>query len=174
MAAEWELGHAALLAPNPAVPGVRNAIRTTLHRLWLKPLLHPDPDVAYFRSVECSLTAQQKKLLQALALLCGFKATSDLPQWLTQAERGELRAFLEATPSIEQTGPRDFLLGGALLDYSSAMELAQAPAGWHGMKHAFFGWLAEHGWALRVDTWLGQQALARKLRALEAGRRNEG
>ncbi len=167
VAAEWELGHAALIPPNPAVPGVRNAIRTTLHRLWLKPLLHPDPDVVYFRSVECSLTPEQKKLLQALALLCGFKATSDLPQWLTQAERSELRAFLTTTPSIEQTGARDFLLGGAMLDYSSAMQLAEAPTGWQPAKHAFFGWLAEHGWALRIDTWLGQRALARQVRALE-------
>jgi len=38
------------LLKNSAIPGTRNAIRTTLQRLWLKPLVQTDPDVAYFRT----------------------------------------------------------------------------------------------------------------------------
>ena len=29
---------------NTATPGTRNAIRTSLNRLWLQPLVHTDPD----------------------------------------------------------------------------------------------------------------------------------
>ena len=94
VASGWESFRDARLLHNPAVPGTRNAIRTTLNRMWLRQLVQADPDVAYFRSVECGLTVEQKRLLQNLTLICGFKATSDLPQWLSEVERGELREFL--------------------------------------------------------------------------------
>ena len=102
VATEWENERDEILLHNPTIPGARNAIRTALHRLWLKPLVHIDPDVVYFRSVECNLAPEQKHLLQSLALICGFKATSDLPQWLSETEFEELRQFLEAEPAIER------------------------------------------------------------------------
>jgi alpha-galactosidase len=111
---------------NPNNPSTQNAIRTSLHRLWLKPLVHVDPDVVYFRSRYNALTRQQAGLLRDLALLCGFKATSDLPQWLSSSEREALRAFLEASPQVEQTGQAAFQIDGREVDFSSALPLPGA------------------------------------------------
>jgi alpha-galactosidase len=162
VAPTWEGHRYAMLLHNPATPGTRNAIRTTLHRLWLQPLVQPDPDVVYFRSIECDLTPEQKDLLRSLALICGFKATSDLPQWLSEPERASLAAFLAATPHIEQAGARDFRVDGRDLDYRTAMELAHGPSGWEAVKSAGLAWLADHRWALRLDHELGKIALWRK------------
>ena len=95
VAAEWESYRDAVLLYNPTTPGAKNAVRTTINRLWLAPLVHTDPDVAYFRLKESKLTVEQNAMLQDLARVCNFKATSDLPQWLTDSEREKLREFLE-------------------------------------------------------------------------------
>ncbi len=162
VAAGWENDRDAVLLYNPSIPGTRNAIRTTLHRCWLKPLVHLDPDVVYFRSVECDLTPEQKHLLQSLASICGFKATSDLPQWLSADEREQLRNFLMAAPQIEQQGARAYSLDGVPIDFGSALEMPEVPAGWDAAKSAALGWLANHAWALRIDDWMRTRSLERR------------
>ena len=166
VAGHWESQRDAVLLHNPAAPGTRNAIRTVLHRLWLKPLVQPDPDVVYFRSVDCDLTDEQKHLLQSLALICGFKATSDLPGWLADSERLQLRRFLEASPRVEQSGARDFSIDGQPLDYRLALELPAAPAGWEAVQSAALSWIADHRWALRIDHEINRWLLDRKLRSM--------
>ncbi len=169
VSAQWENQRDGVLLHNPSVPGTRNAIRTTMHRLWLSPLVHPDPDVAYFRSVDCQLSPEQKYLLRCLALICGFRATSDPPQWLTPAERDDLQDFLTTSPRIEHPGPRQFTIEGRPLDYSSAMDLARTPAGWAILESAAVGWLANQRWALRLNHQLGERALKRRLASLSSG-----
>lgn len=168
VAADWETYLDAVLLHNPAIPGTRNAIRTVLHRLWLRLLVQPDPDVVYFRSVDCRLSSDQKDLLQSLALICGFKATSDLPQWLSPGERAELRSYLGSSPRVEQAGPRDFRIDGRVLDYREAMQLAGAPTGWDAVVSGVVGWLANHGWVLRINDELGKRAVERKIRRMKA------
>jgi alpha-galactosidase len=166
VAGNWEDERDAVLLHNPAIPGTRNAIRTTLNRLWLAPLVQPDPDVVYFRSVDCRLRPDQKRLLQSLALLCGFRATSDLPQWLTATERDALRAFLLAAPNITQTNVRSFSIDGHDVDFSTALPLHNAPTGWTAVKSVLFSWLADHRLLLRFDHALGKRALARRLKRI--------
>lgn len=108
---------------NPNHPSVQNAIRTSLHRLWLKPLVHVDPDAVYFRSRHNAMTRQQTALLRDLAWIAGFKATSDLPQWLSPAEREALREFLKADPLIEQTGRASYRIDGRDVDFGSVLPL---------------------------------------------------
>jgi alpha-galactosidase len=108
---------------NPNHPGTQNAIRMCIHRQWLKELTHIDPDVVYFRSRNMLLTKEQKQLLVDLALICGFKVTSDPPQWLTEQERGELRDFLEADPVIEQVDAYRFRIDGREVDFSPVIAL---------------------------------------------------
>jgi len=163
VAGEWENRRDAILLRNPTTPGVRNAIRTTLHRLWLKPLVHLDPDVAYFRSVECSLTSDQKALLKALCLICGFRSSSDLPHWLNDLERRELRTFLEASPRVEQTGNYTFRVGGQEVDFRQAVLLPGPPRGVDYFAGGALGWIANHGWALRLFDQLNKNSL-QKLR----------
>ena len=43
-------------------------------------------------------------LLQDLARIAGFRATSDPPSWLDEAERAELRSFLAEVPTVEHRG----------------------------------------------------------------------
>ena len=150
VAGEWENTRDSVLLYNPTIPGTKNAIRTAVHRLWLNPLVHTDPDIAYFRSRECKLTPDQKYLLQDLALICNFKATSDLPQWLTGNERDQLRAFLNVGPEITHTSRYVFKVDNRTVDFSSAISLPELPKGVDLINSALTGWLGNQGWVLRI------------------------
>jgi alpha-galactosidase len=106
---------------NPNDTSTQNAIRTSLHRLWLSPLVHVDPDVAFFRSKYNRLTSHQKRLLQDLALISGFKATSDLPQWLNRSEKEALREFLETTVTIQKQSQYRYQIDGREVDFEPAV-----------------------------------------------------
>jgi alpha-galactosidase len=160
---EWENYRNAVLLYNQTTPGTRNAIRTSLNRLWLNPLVATDPDVTYFSSQQNSLNAEQKRLLQDLALVCNFKATSDLPQWLREDEREELRAFLEASPKVKRTGSTTFELDGRKVDFKSAVSLPEPPGGLTALRSFAFGLLANQGWALKLMDPLGKRVLEKRL-----------
>lgn len=150
VAGQWENHRDAVLLYNPAIPGTKNAVRTTLHRLWLNSLVQVDPDVAYFRSAHCGLTTEQKSLLQNLALICGFKATSDLPQWLMPAEQECLHKFLEDKPEVKQTSPYTFQFDGHLVDFNPAVSLPAIPRGVQRIQAVIVGWLGNQGWILKL------------------------
>ena len=157
----WENHRDAVWLRNLTTPGARNSIRTVLHRMWLKPLVQLDPDVAYFRSVECALTSEQKSLVKALCLICGFKSSSDLPQWLTAVERRELETFLRSASRVEQTGRYRYRIAGQEVDFSESVELPAAPNGLDSLASAFMGWLSNQGWALRAFDALSKNNLKR-------------
>jgi alpha-galactosidase len=159
VAAEWENYRDAVLLSNPAIPGTKNAIRTTVNRLWLAPLVHTDPDVAYFHRQEPGLTPAQSGWLQDLARVCSFKATSDLPHWLTEAERDSLREFLTRQPPVERTGRYTFRLGEREVDFSAAMSLPEPPAGFTALAGEITGWLGGQGWTLSLLDQLGKRKL---------------
>ena len=150
VAYHWERFHDAYLLYNPTIPGTRNAIRTTIHRLWLKPLLHIDPDIAYFESKHNSLTQEQRMLLQNLASICGFKGTSDLPQWMTKDELDELRYFLGTEPKITRADRYVFQVDDRLVDFISAVELPKVPEGLTALWGKFVGWLGDRYFILRL------------------------
>ena len=118
VASSWATSRDDDLLRNHAIPGGRNALRTTINRLWLQPLVHTDPDVVYFRSQANSLTPEQKSLLQDLALIADFKGTSDIPAWLTGPERAALRTFLESSPTVRKTGRAKYELDGRQVDFN--------------------------------------------------------
>jgi alpha-galactosidase len=120
----WE--HYATTDPSDAL--ARNALITTLHRLWQRPLIDIDPDVVYFRQRQNLLTEHQLTLLQDLALLCGFQATSDPPGWLTGGEREQLVDFLEKDPPIERISRYRFLIDGREVDFGPAALATSAQA----------------------------------------------
>jgi alpha-galactosidase len=150
VASFWEKYRDAYLLYNPTIPGTKNAIRTVLHRLWLKPLLHIDPDVAYFESKANQLTQEQRLLLQNLANVCEFKATSDLPQWLGRAEFDQLRSFLNKNPKIEQTGRYTFQVDDDTVDFTSATPLPDIPTGLTALWGKLVGWLGDRYFLLRL------------------------
>lgn len=108
---------------NPNDPSTQNAIRTSIHRLWLSPLVNIDPDVLYFRSKHNTLKPHEKQVLQDLGIISGFKATSDLPQWLNEKERESLREFLESNPKIERVNRYLYRIDGRDVDFSSVIPI---------------------------------------------------
>ncbi len=146
----WDNYRNSELFYNPTTPGTKNGIRTTIHRLWLKSLLHIDPDVAYFESTHNTLLPEQKILLQDLAYICEFKATSDLPQWMTKGETAELRSFLNETPNVEQTGRYTFRLDGRPVDFMSATSLPGKKTGLLALWAAFLSWMGDRHLVLKI------------------------
>jgi alpha-galactosidase len=57
-----------------------------------------------------------------LAHVCGFRATSDLPEWLDADERVALESFLTSRPEVQQVGRYRFLLDGREVDFSDVAE----------------------------------------------------
>jgi len=125
----WNLNLESRIMNNFAVPGTQNAIRTTLNRLWLQPIVNTDPDVTYFHSRNNSLTNHQKDLLKNLAEIARFKATSDLPNWLTVSERQELQTFLVSEPIIKYYGQYNYLINEIKCDFSEFIKFPK-PLTW--------------------------------------------
>jgi alpha-galactosidase len=146
----WESDRDAKFFSNPSTPGTKNAIRTVLGRLWLQPIMRTDPDVAYFAPVWNELTPDQRRLLQDLALVCGFKATSDLPQWLDDTTRAALRSFLEASPAVERLDRATFCIDGRRVDFSPALPLPPAPQGFTALEADVLGWLGSQPAVLKI------------------------
>jgi alpha-galactosidase len=146
---KWEKTRDARLLYNFTTPGTKNAIRTTLHRLWLKRLVDVDPDVVYFTDRGNDLTKHQKRLLQDLARICGFKATSDMPQWLTENDKGELKEFLLSNSVIKRTGRYSFQIDGREVDFTQELGLPAAPKGSTAIWSEFLGWLGNQPSILR-------------------------
>jgi alpha-galactosidase len=109
---------------DPSDATARNAVVNSVHRLWQAPLVEVDPDVVYFRSKLNLLTAQQLRWLRDLADVCGFRAVSDPPSWLTPAELEDLREYLDATPVIEQLSRYRFTIDGREVDFGPAVAAA--------------------------------------------------
>lgn len=100
-------------------PGTRDAIATSIHRLWLAPLIDVDPDVVYFRSRRQMLSPGQQQALQDLARICGVRSTSDPPDWLDPAEREALASFLAEQPAVERLGRYRFSIDGRDVDFTA-------------------------------------------------------
>ncbi len=160
----WISNRDDMLLRNFTIPGGRNALRTTLHRLWLRPLVHTDPDVVYFRSQLNGLSEEQKSLLQNLAHICGFKATSDVPAWLNEEERQALRHFLEHQPSVERIGRYLWLVDGQPVDFAPHIALPPAPSPLANLQGALMGSLANVRLCYRFFEWISRQNLKNKLR----------
>jgi len=108
---------------NPNDTCTQNAIRTSLHRLWLSPLVNIDPDVMFFRSKHNALQSHENQLLQDLGTISGFKATSDLPQWMNAQDKEMLRGFLESAPGVQKKKRYEYQIDGREVDFSSAVPI---------------------------------------------------
>ena len=99
----------------------QNAIRTSLHRLWMKPLVNIDPDVMFFRSKHNALQPHEKQLLLDLGTIAGFKATSDLRQWMTDKDLESLCEFMDIEPAIHKISRYKYHINGRIVDFSPAI-----------------------------------------------------
>ena len=152
------------LLMNFAIPGARNALRTSLHRLWLGPLVHTDPDVSYFRSRQNDLTPEQKSFLQDIAQICHFKATSDVPSWLTDSERFALAEYLINDLPVKKTGPQSFRVGERHVDFGPQIILPPVPGNSIKFLGSLLGTLANVPALMNLFDNLGKGALKKALK----------
>jgi alpha-galactosidase len=165
VAAEWENYRDANLFYNATTPSAKNAIRTTINRIWLKPLVACDPDVVYFRTKNSTLTEEEKILLQDLALVCQFKATSDVPKWLQPEESKKMIEFLNFNPAkIERIGRNEFKIEDRLVDFSSAMSMPDIPTGLTSVKRAIVGGAANQSFVLTIFDRLFKAGLEKQMK----------
>ena len=127
---------------NPNDTCTQNSIRTGIHRMWMKPLVNVDPDVMFFRSRYNSLKSDEQQLLLDLGRISGFKATSDLPQWMNAREIESLRDFLESDVEVEKVNRYQYGIGGRIADFNPAIPL-------HAHRN-FPVWLAQNLGFLKV------------------------
>jgi alpha-galactosidase len=114
---------------NPNESSTVNAIRTCVHRLWLKPLVNIDPDVMYFRSKHNALKPHEQQLLQDLGTITGFKATSDLPRWWKPSEVEKVREFLQSDPKVQKKRRYEYGINGRNVDFSPAIPIPTSNLG---------------------------------------------
>ena len=157
----WDSRFYSYLLYNQTTPSVVNGMRSSVNRLWLKPLAHVDPDVAFF-SESKSLTSEQKRLFLDLTEVTGFKATSDLPDQWTDAQREDVRRWLEAKPRVERTGRYAFRLNDREVDFSPAMPLPPLPKFFDAIQGEVLGFLGNQFWALKIWHWLIRYGLSKK------------
>ena len=108
---------------NYVAPGVQNAIRPSLHRLWLRPLAHTDAYMAFFRTRYNLLQPHEMTLMQEMARMAGFWATSDLTFLLDDHERQELDDFWCHIPQVERLAFYRFHVDNLEVDFSPAVTL---------------------------------------------------
>jgi alpha-galactosidase len=108
---------------NPNDGSTQNAIRSSLHRKWLRPLVNIDPDVSFFRTTYNALKPHEQQLLQDLGIISGFKATSDLPQWLSADEMANLRHYLESIPEVVKTGRYEYEIDSRRADFNTVIPI---------------------------------------------------
>lgn len=149
VANSWDSNLYSYLLYNQTTPGVRNAIRTTVNRLWLKPLVHVDPDIAFFHK-QNHLSSQQSQLFEELTDICDFKATSDLPDSWTEAERSNVAAWLERKSGVVRLGRYIFSVRDRTVDFSPAMDLPPKPSGVDSILRLVLAFLGNQLWVLKL------------------------
>ena len=148
---------------NFAAPGGQNSLRTTLNRLWLKPLVHTDPDVVYFRSLQNELSIEQKSVLQDLAQVAGFKATSDIPAWLTAPERNALVEYMKSSPKIQKVGKYKYQIDQREVDFAPFIEMPPLPGTLKNIWGAILGGLANVPILLKIFDRLSRSSLKKAI-----------
>jgi len=152
------------LLENFATPGARNALRTTLNRLWLRSLVETDPDVVYFSSCANDLTPEQKSVLHDLAQICNFKGSSDIPTWLTRSERSALRGFLESKPEVRRTGRTVYQIDDRQRDFGPHIGMPAVPSTLNNLLGGVVGGLATIPALLKLFDQLGKYSLKKTLK----------
>lgn len=106
---------------DPTGPGLRNALRNSVARSWLREVIDPDPDVAYVRTHGSLLSPEANAISIDIARVCGVFSTSDPAEWLTGAQRellaGVCREFSGPCPQVKHTGRYTYAIGERLVDF---------------------------------------------------------
>jgi hypothetical protein len=119
--------------------------------------------VVYFRSRVCNLTAEQKSILRDLSNVAGFKATSDIPAWMSEVERKELRNFLEEYPVVKHLPRYSYQVGSRLVDFEPYISLPSSPSMAENAFGSILGALANSPVVFKVFDQIGMRSLRKTL-----------
>lgn len=124
VAEAWENTEVTRYLHRLGAPQARYAVATSVHRLWLRPLIGTDPDVAYFRTRYCLLNDAQKALIADLTRVCRFRATSDIPATLDPHERDALATYLTEDVEVRRLDRYRYDIGGREVDFGTVASAA--------------------------------------------------
>lgn len=102
-----------------AQPATRYALTSSLHRLWLSPLVDVDPDVVYLGPRGNALSARQRAWLLDLARISGFCGTSELPAGFGGEERSAAAALFTPAADVQRHDRYRFSIDGREVDFSA-------------------------------------------------------
>ena len=122
----WEIPELAALGDESG-RGARNALATSINRLWLRDVIDVDPDVVFFRS-NTDLDGRTLSALRDLASIARFVGTSDPPGALDEDQRIDLIAMLREDPAATRRSRYGWDIGGRTVDFSWVLGERNSPA----------------------------------------------
>ena len=109
---------------DPSGPGLRNALRNSVARLWLRPVVGVDPDVAFGRSRRTLLPPEASRASVDMAFAAGVLSFSDPQSWIDVEEKAQLAAIIaeyhdlgRRGVEVRQTGRYTVEIGGRMVDF---------------------------------------------------------
>ena len=113
----WEMSLVTQYLHDPTAPSTRFAIATSANRLWLQPLIEPDPDVVYFRRRYNLLTGRERLLLQDLARGVAFVGRR-IRRRGSPGVSEKLVAFFAEEPRVVRRGRLRYEIDGREVDFT--------------------------------------------------------
>jgi hypothetical protein len=80
---------------------------------------------------------------------------------MSPAEFNSLREFLESKPNIKRMSRAKFQIDDRVVDFSSALELPEPPAGITKLQGAVIGWLGNQSLVLKMLRQIEEVSLKR-------------
>lgn len=106
---------------DPTGPGLRNALRSTVARAWLREIIDIDPDVALFRSRGSLLSPEANAISWDASRIGGIFSCSDPYSWLNETEREEVKKLTSTLPlahsMVEQLDRYRFKIENRIVDF---------------------------------------------------------
>ena len=112
----WQIPEFVALGDESA-RGARNALATSINRLWLRDVIDVDPDVVYFRD-DTALCGHELSALKDLATIARFVGVSDPPNTLDARQRIDLSAILREDPESRRRSRYVWDINGRSVDFS--------------------------------------------------------
>jgi alpha-galactosidase len=101
--------------------GARNALATSINRLWLRDVVDVDPDVVFFRD-DTELDRHTLSALRDLAAIARFVGVSDPPDALDEDQRTDLRNMLDEDPAATRRSRYGWDIDGRAVDFSWVLD----------------------------------------------------
>ena len=106
--------------------GARNALATSINRLWLADVVDVDPDVVFFRG-DTDLDGQTLAALRDLATVARFVGVSDPPGGLDEDQRSDLTTMLREDPTVTRRSRYGWAIDGRPVDFSWILDDRSSP-----------------------------------------------